>query len=139
HRAAAGHTTDGAPLPGLWHTYPEMAAAGLWTTPTDLMHFGSELRKSSLGKSNRVLSMKTAKSMLAAQHGAFGLGVALSKEGAHGFAHGGANAGFRGFLIVLIDSGNGVAILTNGDRGDRLHAEILQAVARVYSWPSNRF
>ena len=42
-------------------------------------------------------------------------------------------------MIVLLDSGNGVVIMTNGDRGDRLYGEILQAVLRVYSWPFNRF
>ena len=138
-QAASGHNSDGAPIPGRWHTYPEMAAAGLWTTAAELMRFGSELRKSALGQSNRVLTKQTTESMLTSQHGGYGLGVALSKQGARGFSHGGANAGYRCFMIVLLDSGNGVVIMTNGDRGDRLYGEILQAVLRVYSWPFNRF
>ncbi|MBN1270891.1 MAG: beta-lactamase family protein [Candidatus Aminicenantes bacterium] len=38
--AAAGHRMNGRMIKGNWHTYPEMAAAGLWTTPTDLCRFG---------------------------------------------------------------------------------------------------
>jgi len=32
-QAATAHPWKGRPLPGRWHVYPEMAAAGLWTTP----------------------------------------------------------------------------------------------------------
>jgi Tetratricopeptide repeat len=35
-KAASGHRADGSIVPGKIHVYPEMAAAGLWTTPTDL-------------------------------------------------------------------------------------------------------
>ena len=41
---------------GGYHIYPEMAAAGLWTTPRDLSVFAIEIQKSLLGKSNKVLS-----------------------------------------------------------------------------------
>jgi len=34
--AASGHFSDGQELPGRWHIFPEHAAAGLWSTPTDL-------------------------------------------------------------------------------------------------------
>ncbi|RYD89254.1 MAG: class A beta-lactamase-related serine hydrolase, partial [Sphingobacteriales bacterium] len=33
---AAGHNNDGLQIPGKYYRYPELAAAGLWTTPTDL-------------------------------------------------------------------------------------------------------
>jgi CubicO group peptidase (beta-lactamase class C family) len=34
--AATPYRGDGKPVKGGWHTYPEIAAAGLWTTPSDL-------------------------------------------------------------------------------------------------------
>lgn len=43
--AASGHRSDGGLLPGRYHTYPEMAAAGLWTTPSDLARFLIEIHK----------------------------------------------------------------------------------------------
>jgi CubicO group peptidase (beta-lactamase class C family) len=135
---SSGHGKDGAPIAGRWHIYPEMAAAGLWTTPTDLLHFGTELAKSVHGRLNRVLNLKMAGLMLTRQKTGYGLGVALSKEGTRGFLHNGANAGFRSMLIVL-DSGDGAAILTNGDNGDKLYGEILQRIMKIYGWPYNVF
>src|SRR5262249_26326956 len=38
-KAATGYRNDGTAIPGKFHTYPEQAAAGLWTTPTDLAKF----------------------------------------------------------------------------------------------------
>jgi len=38
-RAATAHDEIGRPIEGRWHTYPELAAAGLWTTPGDLARF----------------------------------------------------------------------------------------------------
>lgn len=137
-QTASGHGGDGSPIAGRWHVYPEMAAAGLWTTATDLVHFGTELAKSAHGRSNHVLNLKMAGQMLTKQKGGFGLGVGLSKEGARGFQHNGANAGFRGLMVVL-DSGEGAVILTNGDNGDKLHGEILQSIMKVYGWPYNIF
>ncbi|MBK6487392.1 MAG: beta-lactamase family protein [Gemmatimonadetes bacterium] len=40
---AAGHRSDGTMVEGRWHVYPEMAPAGLWTTPTDLLKWALEI------------------------------------------------------------------------------------------------
>jgi len=37
--AATGHHPGQRPVAGGWHVYPEMAAAGLWTTASDLARF----------------------------------------------------------------------------------------------------
>src|SRR6185369_11936721 len=42
-QAASGHRQDGKPVEGKIHVYPEMAPAGLWTTPTDLATFAIEV------------------------------------------------------------------------------------------------
>ena len=43
--AATPYRQDGTPVPGGPHTYPEMAPAGLWTTPSDLARYAMEVQK----------------------------------------------------------------------------------------------
>ena len=71
--AATAHK-DGKPLKGRFHTYPEMAAAGLWTTPTDLALLAVELQNSLAGKSNKIISQEMAKQMMSRQFGEWGWG-----------------------------------------------------------------
>ena len=49
-KAAAGYSADGKEVPGKRHVYPEMAAAGLWSTPSDLARFGIGLQNILRGK-----------------------------------------------------------------------------------------
>ncbi len=136
-QAASGHRDNGEKIKGGWHTYPEMAAAGLWTTPTDLARFAIELQKAKAGKSKKVLSPEMVGQMLTEQIGAWGLGLGLEGKGqAALFRHGGANEGFRCFMVAYIETGQGAVIMTNSDRGDALAGEILRSIAREYGWPS---
>ncbi len=94
--AAAGHRGDGAMLKGRWHTYPEMAAAGLWTTPSGLARVVLEIQKGG----GRVLKPATQREMLTQVLGDYGLGFCLAEtEGHKSFAHGGSNEGFQCMLI----------------------------------------
>ena len=43
---ASAHGPDGRPIPGRFHVYPMMAAAGMWTTPTDLLTVAGSLSAS---------------------------------------------------------------------------------------------
>ena len=136
-QAATGHRTNGDPVKDKWHTYPEMAAAGLWTTPTDLALFVVELMKSSPGHSNRVLSKEMTRRMLTEVTGGFGLGIAVqSRDQSLLFFHAGNNAGFSCVLVGYVDSGRGAVVMTNSDNGGPLIAEILQRIAKEYGWPS---
>ena len=64
-RAASGHRADGSVVPGQWREYPEHAAAGYWTTPTDLARFGIDLALESWRDgSGAVLSQELAREML---------------------------------------------------------------------------
>jgi CubicO group peptidase (beta-lactamase class C family) len=137
--AAVAHRQDGTPVPGKWHTYPEMAAAGLWTTPSDLARFAIELQRAYHGKSNRVLSAETAREMLKVHFGSHGLGPAVEGEGrALLFTHGGSNVGYKCVLVAFHETGQGAVIMTNGDQGSMLAAEIVRALAREYDWPARR-
>jgi CubicO group peptidase (beta-lactamase class C family) len=135
--AARAHNGEGRKIEGDWHTYPEMAAAGLWTTPSDLARFGTEVWKASRGESNRVINAWIAKEMLTRQKGDYGLGVGFSKEGnVEWFGHGGSNAGFRCNWVMFADTGNGAVIMTNGDRGSALAGEVLRSIALAENWPA---
>jgi CubicO group peptidase (beta-lactamase class C family) len=131
--AAAGHGAGGTPIPGKRHTYPEMAAAGLWTTPTDLAAFAIEIQKGALGRSNKVLSRATAEKMLTPVLQNYGLGLGIDPAGGY-FQHDGSNAGFTCFLYAGQRSGKGVVVMTNSDVGGPLFREILRSVAREYAW-----
>jgi Beta-lactamase len=84
--AATGHRANGNAITGKWHTYPEMAAAGLWTTPSDLALFAIEPRKPIKGASNQVLERTMANDMVKRQFEEYGLGLHLASKG---FDHGG--------------------------------------------------
>lgn len=134
--AAWPHDTKGAPVAGGPHTYPEMAAAGLWTTANDLAKFVIDLAKSANGESGHVLSPKTAREMLTPVKSGYGLG--LSVQGATArkyFYHNGSNAGYKAVILAYPDTGDGVVVLTNGDQGYQLSEAIVRAVAIEYGWP----
>jgi len=135
-QAAAGHKEDGTLVPGRWHTYPEMAAAGLWTTPTDLLTWAHEIAEAKAGRSTKVLDQATATEMLTPQKPPMGLGPSLEGSGrAFNFSHGGANNGFRSHVIYFPETGQGAAVMTNGDNGGSLAQEVLYAIAATYQWP----
>lgn len=137
--AASGHRSNGSMVEGKWHTYPEMAAAGLWTTPSDLARYAIDVSLAAAGRSKSVLSPATASQMLTVQSGTYGLGPSLGGDGRDAsFSHGGANEGFRAFFIAFPERGQGAAIMTNSDAGGALALEILRAIAEEYDWPSQR-
>src|ERR1700733_6238991 len=90
--AATPYRDDGKPVEGGAHTYPEMAAAGLWTTPTDLAHYSIEVEQSLEGKANHVLSIEMTRQMLTPGVGHWGLGLGGTDSNLY-FSHGGANEG----------------------------------------------
>jgi CubicO group peptidase (beta-lactamase class C family) len=134
--AARAHGGDGKMIEGRWHTYPEMAAAGLWTTASDLAHFAIGIQKSYSGESNEAISMKTTAEMLTPVLDEYGLGLSVGgKDEWISFGHGGANAGFQCDLHAYTKQGMGAAIMTNSDNGSALAEEILRSLAKEYGWP----
>lgn len=80
-RAAAGFSAIDEQVPGRWHIYPEMAAAGLWTTPSDLARYLIGVQESYQGRSNPVISQAMTREMLKEQKESDGLGVFLQGKG----------------------------------------------------------
>lgn len=139
-KAATGYRANGAPVAGRSHTYPEQAAAGLWTTAEDLARFAIALQQAAAGKATRpLLPREVANRMLQPVMDEYGLGVSTTGSGGETlFGHTGGNAGYRCQLVAFKDRASGVVIMTNGDRGLTIAAEIARAVATEYGWPSPR-
>ena len=133
--ACIGYERLYSPVEGNWHTYPEMAAAGLWTTPTDLANFVIEVQRSLKGLSNRLLSQEFAELMVAREIEDQGLGFEIHGENdSLRFGHGGFNAGFTCQLIAFVHLGQGAVIMTNSESGWDLIGEILRSISETYGW-----
>lgn len=139
-RERTAHPWNGQPLASKFHLYPEMAAAGLWTTPTDLARIGLHVQRAFQGDTNAFLKPATARQMLTPQtrpdDEQIGIGFFLmGKDKALRFGHGGWDEGFIALLRVYAEIGMGCAIMVNSNQGNALAGEIERAVATEYGWP----
>jgi CubicO group peptidase (beta-lactamase class C family) len=126
---------QGKPILGGPHTYPELAAAGLWTTPSDLARWVIEMQRSLAGHANHVLSAEMIRSMLTPVKDGYGLGVGIqTTNGKTSFSHLGGNEGYR-CIYFAYENGEGAVIMTNSDNGGALDTELMGSIAREYGWP----
>jgi CubicO group peptidase (beta-lactamase class C family) len=138
--AAAGYDRRGVVIPGKRHAYPEMAAAGLWTTPSDLARFFLEIARARAGKPSRVpaaIAMQMTTQVIEGDsREAPGLGVFLfDRNGARLFGHGGADEGFQADVVCSLDGGYGLVVMANSDNGFQIFGELERAVFAAYGWP----
>ena len=135
-QAAHAHNQTGQPGDAPWRVHPEHAAAGLWTTPTDLAKFAIEVQQALAGRSTKVLSRTMAQEMVTPVGvGPFAVGFTIAKEGEGWyFSHGGSNVGFRCDLIAHRSKGYGAVIMTNGDNGGRLISALREKISRAAAW-----
>lgn len=141
--AAYAHDGNGAPIGGRWHIYPEQAAAGLWTTPSDVARFilwvMQGLRGEGAGAEHRFVAshlVEAQPNIVPGPGQRMGLGMFLGGEGpAASFTHSGSNEGFRSYMIGFPASAQGAVVMVNGDAGGALLQEVLRAIALEYRWP----
>jgi hypothetical protein len=132
---AAGYYADGTPVRGRWHVYPEMAAAGLWTTPTDLAKFAIEVQETLAGRGHGVISPAMARQYVTDQKGGYGLGVGVQGTGRSlRFSHGGRDEGFDALLIAGAETGDGVAVMINANDNSRLMGRIRDYIERAWGF-----
>lgn len=130
------------PLEGNCMVYPELAAAGLWTTPTDLSKFIIEQWLSLNGKSNKIVSKEIAERMitLTVDGSDYSEGFEITRKGDETyFGHRGGSYGFYSNMIMNKDSGNGAIVMVNGGSdgiNSNLRREILISIATEYGWNS---
>ena len=132
---ASGHDSKGEKLADKWRVFPEMAAAGMWTTPSDLARLVIEVQKARVGESNKFLSAATVNQMLTPQSGNWGIGFTVEGAGRTArFSHGGSTFEFNSFMVAYNQTGQGAVIMTNSVRGERMIPELLRSIAREYGW-----
>ncbi|UCF40697.1 MAG: beta-lactamase family protein [Gemmatimonadota bacterium] len=135
-RASTGHYADGTEVPGQHHVYPEMAAAGLWTTPSDLARLLIELQLSLRGESNTVLTTENTELLLTGVLSGYALGFFVwANDDERSFGHGGANDGFRCFMVAHRTGGYGVVAMANSDNGVTLIEAVVDLIGRREGWP----
>ncbi len=147
-KQAAWAYSEASWFKGMPYVYPQQAAAGLYSTPSDLAKFFIDIQKSYIGQ-GAVLNQALTKKMLSPQvdvsNGSYkeqlGIGPFIiqrsdNKDGAGVyFEFTGVNAGFLAYGIASVEGGNGVVVMLNsGDEQNGIGKEIRRAVAKVYNW-----
>lgn len=130
---ATAYREDGKPVEGKYHVYPEIAAAGLWTNPTDLSKYIIETQLSYAGKSSKVLSPAMTKTRLTPfmnKNSALGTFIVIDNKY---FNHNGGNEGFRCVYYGSLEGGNGFVIMVNSDNFDIID-EVSRSIAITYGW-----
>jgi hypothetical protein len=127
--------SGGRPVEGGWQVYPELAAGGMWCTPTDLVRFATGIQASYQGEHGAVIPQSLAVEMLTPQMPGWGLGVGLyGHSRSPWFGHTGGNAGYRCQFIASAERGPAVAVMTNSDEGGELVPAILNHLAGRSNW-----
>lgn len=133
-----GYTPADAPA----HIFVDLAAAGLWSTPADLLKAVATIQKSLLDTSrtteDKLLTHEWAKALLTTSQTSpqVGLGWQVFAD-SQLFAHGGNNdPGYRCNLFGYND-GKGICIMTNSREGEDAYCKILWAIAYLEKWPGH--
>jgi CubicO group peptidase (beta-lactamase class C family) len=129
--AAVGYRSNGDEVEGKRPIYPEMAAAGLWTTPSELIQYAIEIQRIMRTSKGGVLRPVTVDEMLTPGMNGHGLGPGI---GEHTFGHGGADEGFRARLVAWKGYPVAAVVMVNSDNGSIIQ-EVLLAIADEYELP----
>ena len=134
--ASVGHHDDGTTLPERWRTQPELAAAGLWTTASDLARFALGVYAAANQSPDALLSAESAVALTTQRFINFSLGLLIRRNGGHRwFTHNGGNEGYRCLMYSYLTVGEGAVVMANSDNGLMIASEIINSIALEYEWP----
>ena len=140
--AAYAYLKPKTPVSTQWNAYPQLAAAGLWTTPTDLAKLLIEV-SNALADGGTVLTAASAVAMLSpVDNFQYGLGGAIRNIGQPNasllFMKNGGNFGFTNWLAFYpeLGGGEGLVAFTNYVAEPKAFASIFAAAAKAMSWPN---
>jgi CubicO group peptidase (beta-lactamase class C family) len=116
---------------------PELAAGGLWSTPSDLAKLLIDVSLAWQGEANPLLDQASAKAMFARWNGGpYGLGGAVSGAGRSlVLMKRGQNIGYQGYMMIFPETGQGIVVMTGSDNGTTLATGIIHRAATLYGWP----
>jgi CubicO group peptidase (beta-lactamase class C family) len=147
-QAAYAYVKRDTPASTRWNAYPQLAAAGLWTTPTDIAKLLLEV-SAALSNSGTVLTAASAIAMLSpVDNFQYGLGGAIRNLGQENasliFMKSGVNVGFTNWLAFYpnLGGGEGLVVFTNYDVDaepnwqPKVFTPIFAAAAKAMNWPS---
>jgi len=137
-RAATGYWEDGkSAIPPEKFVAPNLAAGGLWTTPTDLAKFLIEMQREYEGRSQNLLHQGTVQMLVKPGLGGWGLGFKVSgSSGNPVLSHEGSGV-FQDQMLLYLH-GNGFVVMTSGGDGGALAEELLRSAGAVYDFPDFR-
>ena len=124
-----------------FHVYPELLAAGLWTTPTDLSRFAIAVGKALRGDhaEQHFLSTDGARQMTTpVPPSTHAIGFQMQNRGTEEepvwyFSHSGGNWGFRCYLVAHTENGDGAVVMINGTDFN-LILELFKRIASTFEW-----
>ncbi|KAB8040025.1 serine hydrolase [Silvanigrella paludirubra] len=142
---SSAHNKVGVPYASKYHNYPENAAAGLWTNPTDLANSILHLIGLYYGDSNNLnLDRDLVKQIfIAKKPSQYGLGFEIIKnKKVLSFGHGGSNDGFNSIMYAFVNNSNknkekklmdALIVMTNSDNGMYINEKLIHSFNDVYN------
>lgn len=144
---ASAYTTGYTPCAPSYHVLPEQAAAGLWTTPSDLLKAVRAVQQSLKNRDDSTfLTEALAREMLTEVSSSMALSWVAPKDPGTSFQHGGSNfPGWACFVLGyadLNDNGtlptgsedSGICVMTNSCVGEFVYHKIICAIAYLKGW-----
>nr|BFD30887.1 hypothetical protein GTC16762_05050 [Pigmentibacter ruber] len=142
--ASSAHDVEGKVYQGKFHDYPEQAAAGLWTNPTDLATATLRFLNAYYNETNFLNIKQEITNQIFIQQlpSKFGLGFEIAKnKNVLSFGHGGSNEGFKSIMTAYVNSHknrdkiklkDALIVMTNSDNGDYLNDMLVASFNDVY-------
>lgn len=142
--ASSAHDVEGKVYQGKFHDYPEQAAAGLWTNPTDLATATLRFLNAYYNETNFLNIKQELTNQIFIQQlpSKFGLGFEIAKnKNVLSFGHGGSNDGFKSIMTAYVNSHenkvkiklkDALIVMTNSDNGDYFIDMLVASFNDVY-------
>lgn len=139
-RAATAYGDDGKwAVPPSKFVEPNLAAGGLWTTPTDLAKLLLEVQREYDGKSDKVLHPQTIRMMVSpnkeiASVRRYGLGFEVGGRPENPYIRHEGSGYFQDDMVEYLH-GDGIVVMTSGGGGGQLADEVIRSAGTIYDFP----